>query len=73
MEQPSVGLFIVGRSAKQCGSRIQLNCGPASSSRSVDVSCPEHLVQYLLTHFVHILRGFQFILLMKPWSSTLAT
>ena len=48
---------MLGRSTKSSRARVLLNCGPVSSASTVDTSCPEFLVRYLLTRFVHILRG----------------
>jgi len=53
--------FLVGPSAKASGTRILLNCGPASSARTPDTSCPEYIVRYLLTRFIHALKGMLFL------------
>jgi len=49
-----VGLNVKKTSKK---GRIQLNCGPASSATTLNTSCPEYLVCYLLARFIHVLQG----------------
>jgi len=51
---------VVGAGVKANRGRIQLNCGPVSSTRTIDTSCPEYLVRHLFTSFVHVLRGVLF-------------
>jgi len=48
---------VIGSSVKTSRGRIQLNCGPMSSVRTLSTSCPEYLVRYLLARFIHVLRG----------------
>jgi len=52
--------FMLGSDVKTNRSRIWLNCGPVSSAKPLDTSCPEYLVRYLLTSFIHVLRGVLF-------------
>jgi len=53
-------LYVLGASLKSCRGRVQLNCGPVTSAGTLNINCSEYLVRYLLTRFVHILRGILF-------------